>query len=179
MTWGPSDHPIPWPPASPDRAASYHLRAAHHLARPEPEAGCAVTVALSPASRDARIYRVNAWRDMKGRPALTFQPLELTPGGPEWWTEANTRAWHNQVWRGDITASEAQRGWGGKHTEAVGRAGAGCYTPLKAKTMAEWRLTDPRPSPATYYDGRTIDYAAARAYSAAITKPSPRKRGAK
>lgn len=115
-----------------------------------------MTVAHSPASRDARIYRVNAWRNMKGRPALTFaelEPEEIKPGGPEWWTEANTAAWTAQQWR-DGTQGE----WGRKYQwdDKIRRGGASTYTPIKPKVMAKWRETDPRPTPTTFYDG-TID----------------------
>lgn len=142
-------------------------------------------IATADDVRDARIYRVNAWRELKGRPALDFSPKveawlvfpeadpfrsvpdeageevsEATPApetrGPEWWTEANTAAWHREVWGDEGTWGEAQRGWGHKIEGAVGRAGASTYTPLKPELMAKWRASDPRPSNMTYYDGRPV-----------------------
>lgn len=144
--------------------------------------------AIAPRTREARIYRVNAWRQLKGRPALTFadpglifrkpaadvSPNQSRP--PEWWTEENTRKWTEETWSSEDGNSEAQRGWSGKHTEAVGRAGALCYRPIPAKDMAKWRASDPRPSPTHYavpLFGRpvVVDYAAARQYAAATVKP--------
>ncbi len=117
-------------------------------------------------SREARIYRVNAWREMKGRPALTFaEPVaeapkvnqNTEPYPPEWWTTENTAAWHKAVWGGSADLSAAQQGWGSKyqHGEKIRRGGAGTYTPIKPKVMAKWRESDPRPTPTTFYDGRT------------------------
>jgi hypothetical protein len=122
-------------------------------------------------TRDARIYRVNAWREMKGRPELTFpEPVTeaetLTPGGPEWWTEANTRLWNVQQWGSDSVEdrSVAQIQWSRKyeHGDKIRRASAATYTPLKPKEMAKWRKNDPRPTPVTFYDG-TIDLKRVRA----------------
>jgi hypothetical protein len=74
--------------------------------------------------RDSRIYRVNAWRELKGRPALDFDKVVLRlepskddgkPHPPEWWTAENTAAWQRQVWRGEVQASDAQLTWGRKY----------------------------------------------------------------
>jgi hypothetical protein len=131
------------------------------------------------STRDARIYRVNAWRELKGRPALTFdQPepeakptQEAHP--PEWWTDENSRQWHDQVWGKDAEWSESQKGWGGKMTANVRRGGAGTYTPLKPKVMAKWRETDPRPTPITFYDGK-IDQKRASLPNAVKPEPATR-----
>jgi hypothetical protein len=113
-------------------------------------------IAVDLRTRDARIYRVNAWREMKGRPELTFpEPKEaegLVPGGPEWWTEANTRAWNVQQW-GVEDVSEAQGIWKAK-MDGARKAGPLCYKVIPAKEMAKWRKNDPRPTPVTFYDGR-------------------------
>lgn len=141
--------------------------------------------AIAPRTREARIYRVNAWRQIKGRPALTFADPGLIfrkpagdvspnqPRPPEWWTEENTRAWNLEQWGNPDGNSEAQRGWGKKYEygDHIGRAGALCYRPIPAKDMAKWRASDPRPAPYAYFDGTPVDYAAARQYAAANVKP--------
>jgi hypothetical protein len=66
--------------------------------------------------RESRIYRVNAWRELKGRPEIDFDApkLRLVKGSrpPEWWTAENTAKWQAAVWRGDVEVGEAQRTWG-------------------------------------------------------------------
>jgi hypothetical protein len=123
-----------------------------------------MTAVSAVSTRDARIYRVNAWREMKGRPALTFperspEPETLTPGGPEWWTEANTRLWSLQQWGTEdskTVVSPAQEVWSQPLYGAgsVQKASAACKKPLTAKEMAKWRKSDPRPTPVTFYDGK-------------------------
>ena len=140
-------------------------------------------IATADDVRDSRIYRVNAWRELKGRPALDFtakveawlvfpeadpfrslpdeaEPEATTategPKPPEWWTEANTAAWTRDVWGDRLEASAAQRGWGGKIVCSSPRASASTYTPLKPELMATWRQSDPRPSNMTYYDGTPV-----------------------
>lgn len=146
--------------------------------------------AIAPRTREARIYRVNAWRELKGRPALTFTDPGLIfrkpaadvspnqPRPPEWWTEENTRAWTLEQFGNPDDASTAQRTWGRKYEygDHIGRAGAACYRPIPPKEMAAWRANDPRPSPTHYaipLFGRpvAVDYAAARQYAAANAKP--------
>ncbi len=129
-------------------------------------------------SRDARIYRVNAWREMKGRPALTFteytEPApKLAPGGPEWWNAENTAAWNTQQWGHPEGASAAQREWGGKMTQNIKRGGAGTYTPIKPKVMAKWRENDPRPTPTTFFDGRTDEKRAQLPRAVKVAAPTP------
>lgn len=91
--------------------------------------------------------------------------------GPEWWTTENTAAWMAEVWGGTAEQSEAQRTWGGKMNGAA-KAGAACYRPIPAETMAKWRESDPRPSATHYYDGRPIVY---KAIAPKVRKPRARK----
>ncbi len=113
--------------------------------------------------RDSRIYRVNAWRAYKGRPALDFdapKPVlrlepesEPGPRPPEWWTAENTARWQAEVWGGEVEVSDAQRSWGGKITVACGRASASTYTPISPKQWKEWAKSETRPPCPTFYDG--------------------------
>ena len=84
----------------------------------------------------------------------------MTPGGPEWWTEENTAAWHRHIWNipDGEDWSQAQRGWGRAFEGTAGRAGAACYRPLPPELMAQWRQTDPRPAHPVFYDGRPQPY---------------------
>jgi hypothetical protein len=128
---------------------------------------------MSDRTREARVYRVNAWREMKGREPLEFTEPVTVPAGPcppEWWTTENTEAWNLAKW-GDKAGpiSPAQATWSTKITEACGRAGAATYTPLKPALMAKWRESDPRPSATHYFDGTPI-----LAYAAPAPKAKPK-----
>jgi hypothetical protein len=128
---------------------------------------------MSDRTWEARVYRVNAWREMKGREPLTFaEPVEVPAGPrpPEWWTTENTEAWNLAQW-GNADPSEAQRTWGSKigHGERIPRASAATYTPLKPALMAKWRESDPRPSNPCYFDGTPI-----LRYAAPAPKAKPR-----
>jgi hypothetical protein len=86
----------------------------------------------------------------------TESAQETGPKPPEYWTEANTAAWALEVYGAPDEHGEVQRTWGSKITYSVGKAGPSCYRPPSPEEMAKWRLNDPRPSNAFYYDGTPI-----------------------
>lgn len=105
-------------------------------------------------TREARIYRVNAWREMKGREPLVF---DLTPGGPEWWTQANTLAWQLKTWRCNSAdeLSAAQQTWGRKleHGDHIAR---GKFPAPSPKQYREWSQGETRPANRFFYDGKAM-----------------------
>lgn len=122
------------------------------------------------STREARVYRVNAWREIKGRPALTF----AEPALRGWWQLGlfgkATRDYSNgKKW--DYLAKQSNRWLRDPHW-VVGEVKTALrrstsipptnslrtmFPPLAPKVMAKWRKTDPRPTPTTFYDGQT-DY---------------------
>jgi hypothetical protein len=102
-------------------------------------------------------------------------PEPVKPKGPEWWTEENTRAWNLQQWGDPAGRSAAQVAWNTPVTSgqvvAPPKSRATLCAVIPAETMAQWRLTDPRPANAFYYDGTPItNYQPLR-----VKKPRARK----
>jgi hypothetical protein len=125
-----------------------------------------MTAVSAVSTRDARIYRVNAWREMKGRPELYFSPrltgcFQLDIDGtarrdyedrkPWGWRTSSWAKWNKPVGYFRAEVKTALR----RSSKIPGGSTFPAWcNPITPKEMAKWRKSDPRPTPVTFYDGK-------------------------